>query len=243
MTFKPKLKRSRLDRMIAHYQQIPMREAQCLIVAGKVTLDGQVILNRQQLVSYLDKVSVDGRALSTVEPCYLMLNKPAGILSATKDKQFTTVVECIPEELCAYPESLHYAGRLDRASTGLMLLSNDGAWTKVLADADNKIAKHYLVTVEKPLKHSDIEAFAKGFFFETEQQWTSPAQLLIIAPYKAKVVIYEGMYHQIKRMFARVENRVLELHRTQIGEIIMDKALASGQSRPLSPQEILSVFQ
>lgn len=251
----PKLKRSRVDRLIAHYRQVPMREAQRLLAANQVTLNGKVLNNRQQVVSYLDDLRVAGQPLSDVEPCYLMLHKPAGVLSATKDPQFQTVLDLVPTQLCCDVKSLHYAGRLDRASTGLMLLTNDGKWSKRIASANSvtdskaqvepkaqmqmqmsQVPKYYRVTVANKLKPEDVTAFAQGFYFATEDCWTKPAVLKIISAYQAEVVLVEGRYHQIKRMFARCHNRVLALHRYRIGALSLD--IAAGECRTLRPQEI-----
>ena len=240
---KIKLKRSRLDRFIAHHQQIPMRQAQQLIAQSKVTLAGRVVRNRQQSVSYLDDLKVNGVALVPIQPCYLMLNKPAGVLSATEDAEFITVIDLVPEALCSHKASLHYAGRLDRASTGLMLLTNDGRWSSALSHPQSGCTKRYSVTVENPIKPEDVAAFAKGFFFEYEQQRTQPAILSVTAERQADVVIQEGKYHQIKRMFAQCANRVVSLHRYQIGGILLDSALAEGEARHLTPTEIQSVFE
>lgn len=193
------------------------------------------------MVSQFDELSLDGRPVTTVTPYYVMLNKPEGIVSATKDDKFTTVIDLIPKSICPQPETLHYAGRLDRASTGLMLLTNDGVWSRALSDPAQKVSKGYRVTVQKPLKASDIEAFAKGFYFETEGVWTLPAELKILAEFEAEVTLFDGRYHQIKRMFGRCGNRVLALHRYRIGEIVLDPELKVGQSRALTPLEIASI--
>lgn len=235
------MKRSRLDRYIAHHCNLPIREVQMRLALGRVVVNGVIAKQRQQVVSELDEVQVDGKALNSLAPCYLMLNKPAGVISATQDAQFTTVIDLIPQTLCPNTQGMHYTGRLDRASTGLMLLTNDGKWSRRVAEPERKQPKHYLVTVESSLKTQDIEAFAKGFFFEYENLWTQPAQLEILDEYSARVVITEGKYHQIKRMFARCDNKVVSLHRYQIGSIRMDDSLAVGEMRALTPEEIQSV--
>lgn len=238
---KRQLKRSRLDRYIAHHAQISLREVQLLLAKGSIQINHQSALSKQQMVSQFDQIEINGQSLNSIQPCYLMLNKPAGVVSATQDSQFQTVIDLVPDALCANKETLHYAGRLDRASTGLMLLTNDSGWSRAISDPLKKLNKHYLVTLENPLKSSDIERFAKGFFFEYEQQWTQPAKLEVIESNVAKVVISEGKYHQVKRMFAKCNNRVTALHRYQIGKITLDKTLPAGGIRVLTEDEISSV--
>lgn len=238
---KRNLKRTRLDRFIAHHALISMREVQLLLAKNVIRVNGVYPESKQQKVSQFDLIEINGQPLLQIQPCYLMLNKPAGVVSATEDTQFQTVLDLVPDELCENKETLHYAGRLDRASTGLMLLTNDSEWSRALAEPSKKQQKHYSVEVEKPLKPDDVEAFSKGFFFEYEQQWTQPAQLEIISPNEAKVIICEGKYHQIKRMFAKCDNRVVSLHRYQIGEIVLDKTLPAGGIRSLTLEEIMSI--
>lgn len=235
------LKRARLDRFIAHHAQISLREVQRLLAQRAVLVNGEHATSRQQRVSQFDKISIRGEPLKSIEPCYLMLNKPVGVVSATRDAQFQTVIDLVPDEMCANKQSLHYAGRLDRASTGLMLLTNDGHWSRALSDPLNQLSKHYYVTLKNPIKPDDVAAFAQGFFFEYEQQWTHPAKLEVLESKVAKVVINEGKYHQIKRMFAKCGNRVVTLHRYRIGKIMLDKTLPDGGIRVLTKDEIASV--
>jgi len=236
-----RLKRSRLDRFIAHHAQISMREVQLLLAKGAIQINRQPAVSKQQMVSQFDQIEINGQRLNSIEACYLMLNKPVGVLSATVDTQFQTVIDFVPDEFCAHKETLHYAGRLDRSSSGLMLLTNDSSWSRAISEPRKKINKHYLVSLEKPLKFSDIDDFAQGFYFEYEQQWTQPAKLEVIETNVAKVVISEGKYHQIKRMFAKCDNRVMKLHRYRIGDIVLDKSLPAGGIRALTANEISSI--
>ena len=232
------MKRSRLDRFIAYHCQIPKSQVRLAVAQSRVQVNGEVVKQVQMLVSEFDEILFDGVCVAQRQPCYLMLNKPAGILSATTDDAFTTVIDLVPDELCVDKASLHYAGRLDRATTGLMLLTNDGAWSRAIAQAQQKIKKYYRVTLANRLQQSDIDAFAKGFYFDYEQTWTRPAQLEIVSDYEAVVVIDEGKYHQVKRMFAQCGNRVVKLHRYRIGDLLLDSNLIEGRCRALSAHEI-----
>jgi 16S rRNA pseudouridine516 synthase len=167
-----------------------------------------------------------------------MMNKPAGILSATHDPAHTTVIDLIDSPLT---EDLHIAGRLDRASTGLLIVTNDGTWSRRLTDPGSRKPKVYRVTTALPISTETAARFAKGIWFEYEQLTTSPALLEQLDPYNARITIYEGRYHQVKRMFHSVGNQVIDLHREQMGEIRLDPDLPSGDFRILTNEEVASV--
>jgi 16S rRNA pseudouridine516 synthase len=167
-----------------------------------------------------------------------MLNKPAAVVSATKDAEHTTVIDILQRD---DREQLHIAGRLDFNSTGLLLLSNDGDWSRQLSLPERQIAKVYIVTVAQPLNTDYVAAFAAGMYFEYENITTRPAQLTIVSDYVAEVSLCEGRYHQIKRMFGRFNNPVIDLHRTAIGHIQLDPTLQQGQYRALIADEISAI--
>ena len=188
-------------------------------------------------ISRFDEVSVLNEILQRAIPrLYLMLNKPAGILSATTDSQHPTVLDLIDHPNKA---TLHLAGRLDRSSTGLILLTNDGAWSGSLTLPGQKVEKGYLVETDRPIPPEAVVRFSEGFLFPTEGITTLPAELEILAPTRARVTLHEGRYHQIKRMFHRLDGiRLKSLHRERIGTIRLPDDLATGQWRPLSEGEI-----
>jgi 16S rRNA pseudouridine516 synthase len=135
-------------------------------------------------------------------------------------------------------DDLHIVGRLDLHSSGLLLLTNDGDWSRALMSPENKVAKVYEVTVEHPINGECIQAFANGMYFSYEDIITKPAQLEKLSECVAKVTLEEGRYHQIKRMFGRFRNPVLALHRVSIGEIELDADLAPGEYRALRKNEV-----
>ncbi len=230
-----------LSRIISNQNGISRQRANALIAAGKVAVDGRVCREAQQQVSRFSQVALEGRILQEAIPArHLMLNKPAGYLSATEDDIHPTVMELLAPEL---RDGLHLAGRLDRASTGLLILTNDGRWSRQLTEPAVKIPKVYLVTTERPLTDETHQRFAEGIWFEYEQLTTSPATIDELAPCQARVTIYEGRYHQVKRMFHAVGNRVTSLHRESMGPITLDTALAPGQYRALTNAEIDSINQ
>ena len=164
-----------------------------------------------------------------------MLNKPAGWISATKDEQHHTVIDIIHERFA--PE-LHIAGRLDKESTGLLILTNDGIWSRLLTEPVMAIPKRYLITTESHIPANTAEIFHAGIYFAYEDITTHPAELDILSPKRAIITIYEGKYHQIKRMFHAIGNRVTSLHRLSIGSITLDPTLAPGEYRALTEQEL-----
>ena len=192
--------------------------------------------DHRRQVTRFDEVSVTNGTLQRAMPrLYLLLNKPAGILSATTDSQHPTVLDLIEHPDKA---TLHLAGRLDRSSTGLILLTNDGNWSGSLTLPGQKVEKVYLVETDRPIPPEAVTRFAEGFHFPTEGITTLPAVLEILAPTRARVTLHEGRYHQIKRMFHRVQNRVVTLHRESIGTLCLPPDLSLGQWRPLTSEEI-----
>ncbi|CAA0079558.1 Ribosomal small subunit pseudouridine synthase A [Zhongshania aliphaticivorans] len=229
---------TRLDRFISAKLRIKRSDVRLLLAQKRVLVDGVVATNIGQVIGPFSWVSFDDEVLQNQVARYLMMNKPLGVVSATKDSRNKTVIDLLPENERA---GLHIPGRLDFNTTGLLLLTNDGQWSRNLSSPANNIAKVYTVTVSKPLDASYIDAFASGMFFNYEGITTRPVKLEILADYVAKLSLVEGRYHQIKRMFGRFQNEVLALHRDAIGGLSLDPSLASGQSRPLTQHEVLSL--
>lgn len=229
----------RLDRLISNHSQYSPRATRLLIAEGRVSVDGRVVRDARMEIDRFMMVSLEGQLIKAQTAAhYLMLHKPVGYLSATQDPEHTTVMELLPEELRPL---LHIGGRLDRGSSGLLILTNDGLWSRRLTAPQIKIPKVYRVTTAEPIAADTSARFAQGIYFAFENLTTSPAQLEQLGPCEARLTIYEGRYHQVKRMFHAVGNRVLNLHRESMGGIVLDKVLAPGAFRPLSQSEIASV--
>lgn len=228
-------KRARLDRFISQQAGISRREVRTMLACGRIAVDGEPARAINQVINQFTRVTLDGQVLQDRTPVYLMMNKPAGVVSATRDEQHRTVVELLEDDNAA---DLHIAGRLDLNSTGLLLLTNDGRWSRWLSSPEQRITKRYRVTLATPLTPEYIEAFARGMYFDYEGITTRPAGLRILSDFEAEVELTEGRYHQIKRMFGRFRNRVLKLHRVAIGDVELDETLAPGQSRGMSGREL-----
>lgn len=234
------MQRARLDRFISSQLGINKREVRMILAQARVQVDGVLARDIAQIVDKFSHVTLDDAVLQQNASCYLMMNKPVGVLSATKDSQHPTVIELLDPQ---QGSDLHIAGRLDLNSSGLLLLTNDSYWSQRLTTPDKKVTKRYIVTLAKPLEQEMVEAFAKGMYFAFEDITTRPAKLEIVSTYVAQVDLMEGRYHQIKRMFGRFQNPVLKLHRSQIGNLILDQDLAPGQTRALSQPEVENIAQ
>ena len=214
-------------------------KARALIVGGRVRVDGQPTRKIDHEINRFSAVELDGIALQAPERrLHLMLHKPAGVLSATSDPVHPTVIDLIDDPDKA---TLHLVGRLDRSTTGLILLTNDGTWSKPLMAPETKVPKVYLVETRDPIPASAVAAFAAGFHFHTEDLTTLPAALEILADHQARLTLHEGRYHQIKRMFHRIGNRVVKLHRESIGALHLPPELGPGMWRRLTEEEILRI--
>ncbi|MEO6698493.1 MAG: 16S rRNA pseudouridine(516) synthase [Paraperlucidibaca sp.] len=227
-------KTSRLDRFISQNSAFSISDTRLLIAQKRILLDGHVAHSAQQKVMKFTEVVLDDRCLQACSPVYFMLNKPQGVVSATKDSKHVTVLD-----LLQHPQKseLHIAGRLDFNSTGLVLLTNDGAWSRRISLPETKLAKTYEVTVSKPLSNEHVAGFREGIYFAYENIITQPAGLEILSEYTARVSLVEGKYHQVKRMFGFFQNEVLALHRISVGNLALGD-LELGQSRLLTPVEL-----
>ncbi len=232
-----KSRTNRLDRFISKNSAFSISDTRFLIAQKRIFLNGILAHSAQQTVTQFTHVVLDGRCLNDSKPVYIMLNKPKGVVSATKDKHHTTVLDLInhPQK-----SELHLVGRLDFNTTGLVLITNDGQWSRKISLPSTKLEKTYEVTVSKPLTDMYVAAFSKGIYFTYENITTQPAHLEILSQTTARLTLTEGKYHQVKRMFGHFQNEVLALHRTAVGNIAL-KGLAVGQSRLLSPQEVAVV--
>ncbi|MCH1929806.1 pseudouridine synthase [Shewanella sp. A25] len=231
-------KRGRLDRFLATTLQIHRKSVRELLLAKRVLVDGVVAREMDMQVDEFSHIVFDSLILQANTPEYWMLNKPVGVVSATKDDGHKTVIELLD---CAARDELHIAGRLDLNSSGLLLLTNDSRWSEALMAPTQKVDKVYRVTLANPLSEDYIAAFAEGMYFGFEDITTQPAKLKILAPHVAEVTLKEGKYHQIKRMFGRFRNPVVGLHRLSIGDIYLDNQLSPGESRPLTAEEVASI--
>lgn len=226
----------RLDKFLAHHLGVSRTIVNKELKAQKVTVNGDIVKSGAYHISPDQIVEYDGFEIVPItENRYFMLNKPQGYVCSTDDPDHPTILYFIDEPMA---EKLHSAGRLDLDTTGLVLLTDDGKWSHRITSPKHHCEKVYQVTVEQPLTANLIDIFKQGIQLKSEKTLTEPAKLIIIDDYHAELTISEGRYHQVKRMFAAVNNHVTQLHRKQIGNIVLD--IPEGEYRALTQDEINS---
>ena len=231
----------RLDKAVA-LSGLTRSEAKKAIAAGRVRVDGQPVRDCGMQVD-LARVQVDGGAPVAAGELYLMLNKPAGVLTATEDRRLPTVLDLLPENLRR--RGLGPVGRLDRDVTGLVLLTTDGQLAHRLISPRWKAEKLYRAECEGELGPAEVEAFAAGVALS---DFTArPAAMTVLeaddAASVAEVALTEGKFHQVKRMFAAVGHPLVALRRVAIGGLALDDTLAEGEWRALDAGEIAALKQ
>lgn len=228
-------KRKRLDRFISFHTGVNRRDVRAILARGEVRVDDCVATDINLVIDEFSYVTLNNTVLQANTPSYVMMNKPEGVVSATKDAHHKTVIDLLERE---GRDDLHIVGRLDFNSSGLLLLTNDGRWSRHLTTPEKKITKLYRVTLKHPVTEDYVQAFAEGMFFPFEGITTRPAKLEIVSDHVTLVSLVEGRYHQIKRMFGRFQNPVVKLQRLAVGNILLDETLMPGESRDLTEKEV-----
>lgn len=232
------MKEERLDKLLAAQGLGSRKEIKELVRRGCVAVEGRVVKSADLKIDPEAAVTVEGKPVALKKHLYLMLNKPTGVVSASKGDGCPTVVDLVPPELRR--RGLFPAGRLDKDTTGFVLITDDGAFAHDILSPRRHIPKTYVATLDGPLSNEVVRAFAGGIPLKNEDRCL-PARLTILDDHTARVVLHEGMYHQIKRMFAACGLYVEALHRTAMGALPLDPALAPGQCRELSAAELALV--
>ena len=225
----------RLDKYISNASDYSRSQVKKLVKQALVEVDGHIATNPAATIAPSSKVCLNGELITMPGPRYFMLNKPTGVVSATKNSEHPTAIDLID---APRSELLQIAGRLDIDATGLLLLTDNGQWNHAVTSPRNHCQKTYQVTVAEPLNANLRQKFLDGIWLEGEKRRCLPAALEIEDDHHALLTIREGKYHQVKRMFAAQGNLVTALHRTQIGTITLDPELAPGNYRALTKAEI-----
>lgn len=228
----------RLDKFICESTELTRSLAKKALHKGDVTCDGEVVKNSSFKVQEGQVIRLGGDIISVVGPRFLMLNKPVDTICATYDEVHPTVIDLLDIEK---PDDLHIAGRLDIDTTGLVLITTDGQWSHKITSPKKDCGKCYLVTLSEELDSELVETFSQGIQLKSEDGLTKPAILEIVDTHTARLTITEGKYHQVKRMFAAVGNKVVGLHRESVGHITLDDDLEPGEWRHLTAEEVASV--
>ncbi|MGP5110158.1 pseudouridine synthase, partial [Pseudomonas helleri] len=226
----------RVDRFLSNLPQFNRQQARLLLIEKRVRVDGQIVSDPHHDIREFSRVELDEQVLQAGKPArYFMLHKPPGCVSATQDPEHPTVLDLLNE---ADKHDLHIAGRLDFNTSGLMLITNDGHWSRHLTQPQTKLPKVYYVETEQDITDDYITRFEQGVYFAYEDLTTLPATLELLGPRSARLSIVEGRYHQVKRMFGYFDNKVVRLHRESIGPLMLDSRLAPGEYRALTSEEI-----
>lgn len=235
-------KAERLDKILAHQENLSRKDARKLILKGRVTVKGNVILEiDKKILPQTDSVQVDGKSVDYAKNLYLMLNKPPGVVSATSGKTGeVTVVDLVPPEY--QRKGLFPAGRLDKDTVGFVLLTDDGAFAHSILSPRRHVPKTYEALLKNPVGQKEIDIFSEGLVFQSGEQLKS-AELLPLPPQnpnenRVQIVLHEGRYHQIRRMMKALGNEVLWLKRIQMGNLPLDPSLQPGEMRTLSSEEL-----
>ena len=226
----------RLDKVIASTGRWSRREVKELVRQGRVTVNGAVAkIAEEKADPEAADICVNGERLIWRQYTWVMLNKPAGYLSATEDGRGKTVLDLLPPEL--RKRDLSPVGRLDKDTEGLLLLTNHGELTHRLLSPRYHVDKVYYARVEGVLTAADTAAFAGGMVLADGLECL-PAGLELLSPQEALVTLREGKFHQVKRMLAACGKPVTYLKRLSMGPLRLDEALAPGAFRPLTDREI-----
>ena len=226
----------RLDKFLAETTGLTRSQAAKVLRQSVVTVNGKIEKSGAVKVSSDDEVCYDGERLTWVENGqYIMLHKPQGYICSHEDGDYPTIYQFFDYPLSA---RLHSAGRLDVDTTGLVLLTDDGQWSHRITSPKFHCEKTYLVTLADPVEANYVQACADGILLRGEKELTKPATLEILDDYNVNLTLSEGRYHQVKRMFAALGNKVVALHRWKIGNVVLDEHLAEGEFRSLTKEEI-----
>lgn len=231
----------RLDRFFSSQEILSRKEIKPCIKHGRIKINDVIAVQvDQKLNTETDIVYLDNKQIPYKPYIYIMLNKPSGVVSATNDKHNQTVLDLVPLEL--YRSGLFPAGRLDKDSVGFVLLTNDGDFAHNILSPKNHVSKHYEVRLDKPISQDDICRVENGITLAdgTLCQKATVTMLENGENPLISIVICEGKYHQIKRMFGVVDCGVLSLKRTQIGRLKLDETLPFGDCKEIMHKDIMS---
>ncbi|MBE6990326.1 MAG: rRNA pseudouridine synthase [Ruminococcaceae bacterium] len=226
----------RLDKVLASTGRWSRREVKGLVRQGRVTADGRIAGSPEEKIDPAQtQLRVDGELLAYEEHLYVMLHKPAGVLSATEDRDQPTVLDLLPAAWRR--RELFPVGRLDKDTEGLLLLTDDGDLAHRLLSPRRHVDKLYYARVAEDLEPSDEETFAAGMTL-ADGLVCRPAKLEILSPQECLVTLQEGKFHQVKRMLAHCGRPVIYLKRLAMGPLQLDESLAPGTYRKLTEMEL-----
>jgi 16S rRNA pseudouridine516 synthase len=227
----------RIDKFICKSTELTRNEAKKLLKSKEVRVNDEVVTNAAHQVHENNTVTLMGKPISARKSRYIMMNKPADTICSNVDELYPSLLHFLDIDKAF---DCHIAGRLDADTTGLVLITDDGRWSHDIISPKKQCYKTYRVGLRDPIAENARELFANGVQLQGEKSLTKPAKLAIVDKQEVLLSICEGKYHQVKRMFAAIGNKVVSLHREQIGDVSLDDDLAPGQWRYLTETEVAS---
>ncbi len=232
----------RLDKILASQGTLSRRDVKEIMKKGRVSVNGNVVKDSSFKVDFnKDEVCLDGEKILLKKHIYIMMNKPQGVVSASEGEKEETVVDLVPDEL--YRKGLFPAGRLDKDTTGFVLITDDGDFAHKILSPKNHIFKTYLARLDHKLSDTDIKMLETGITLgdgtilkEAKVEIVEQSDTPLV-----KIMICEGKYHQVKRMFAAAGNKVVALHRSKMGGLELDSALNPGECREITLEELQKI--
>ena len=231
----------RIDKFVSEQVGVSRSDAKTMIKKGQVTVNGTAVKSADMKIDpEKDSVVIGGKEITYREFMYIMLNKPDGVICATRDGLSATVLQLIPPEMRR--KGLFPAGRLDKDTEGFVFITDDGALAHKMLSPKNHVEKEYIVTLESPAEESYIELFASGMTIDGDEKCL-PARLIMTEDsYVVRLILHEGKYHQVKRMMQTAGNRVVHLKRVRMGGITLDEKLKAGECREITTEEIKTLW-
>jgi len=227
----------RIDKVIGNQAGYSRKEIKDLIRKKRIMLNNEIITKSDiKIDSEVDKIKIDGVEIQVKKYVYLILNKPKGYISATEDKNDLTVLDLVPEKY--RHRKLFPAGRLDKDTTGLMIITDDGVFAHNILSPNKHVSKTYNVTIDIPITNEMIIGFKEGIKLNDGE--CKPSLLEKNSTYTGIVTLTEGRYHQIKRMFGCFGAKVIELQRIKMGNLKLPEDLEIGECRELTKEELNS---
>ncbi|MBQ8604097.1 MAG: rRNA pseudouridine synthase [Oscillospiraceae bacterium] len=226
----------RLDRLVCEVSGVSRADAKKLISKGLVKINGEIIRKADRKADDTDDIVINGRSYTHEKYVYIMLNKPEGVVSATGDKNDVTVVDLVKDD---FPRrNLFPAGRLDKTSTGFVLITDDGSFAHDILSPKHHVPKTYIVTVDNPVTDRVVKAFEEGVTLADGTLLKSAEIIPSDDGLTATIILHQGVYHQIKRMLGVFDIGVNTLHRTAIGGLEMPADLVPGEYVKLTKQQV-----
>ncbi len=237
---------ARLDRLLANMGYGSRRDIGLMTKAGWITLDGEIVRDeaaRVRLEAELpDRLLIRGKKLDPLPGMVIMVHKPLGVTCSRKEAG-TLIYDLLPDRWRVRDPALSTVGRLDKETSGLILMTDDGDLLHKIISPKHHVPKRYVVTLDRPLNGTEVAAFAAGgLMLDGETKPLLPAELEVTGERSAMLTLHEGRYHQVRRMFAAIGNHVTALHRDQIGALGLPEDLEAGSLRVMTEDDVAKVF-